>query len=202
MWTPPFSKRAFLRLSCTVALLAILSPARAAEPDPGPARSAKRGEIYYTQFSLFHEDYRHETTNYRKRTLVPINTPVEFVELRISNPNGSPLVSPEIVVKLPEGKKLYICNVKKYSGENLDGIFSRTLGKEKVDLSSFTQLEKDNILLGHVAIGMSKAAVIRAMGYPPKHQTPDLKGDKWTYWHNRMGSFPVRFREDKVFFVE
>jgi hypothetical protein len=70
-----------------------------------------------------------------------------------------------------------------------------------VDLTSFTPLEKTNILQGQVVEGMSKAAVIRAMGYPPKHRTPNLSSDKWIFWSSRLATFQLRFRDDKVIAV-
>ncbi len=173
-----------------------------ADAQPGAAAQAVKGETYYTQFSLYYDDLAHETTNYRTRTLVPINTPVTFVAVRTSTPGlkgeRTPLQWPEIVVKLPEGRELRIRNVKKYSGEELEGIFSRTLGKAKVDLSAFSEPERTSILEGQVEPGMSKAAVLRAMGFPPRHQTPSLTSNEWTYWRNRLASFVVRFRDDKV----
>lgn len=192
-----------LRSSAGLFLLAgLLNLAGGADSKKGVASLAVKGETYYTQVSLFHNNYVHETTNYRTKTLVPINTPVTFVSIRYETSLGRQDIAVpmtyEIVVKLPSGKELRIKNIKKYSGEDLDGIFARTLGKEKVDLSSFSDTEKETILQGEVEPGMSKAAVIRAMGYPPKHQTPDLSTNQWTYWQNRMGSFIVRFRDDKV----
>ena len=173
-----------------------------ADSQPDAAARAVKGETYYTQFSLYYDDFAHETTNYRTRTLVPINTPVTFVGIRTSSPGikgeQTTLTWPEILVKLPAGRELRIKNVRKYSGEDLNGIFVRTLGKEKVDLSAFTDMERTPILEGQVENGMSKAAVLRAMGYPPKHQTPSLTGNEWTYWRNRVASFVVRFRDDKV----
>lgn len=173
-----------------------------AEAQPGAAAQAAKGETYHTQFSLYYDDFAHETTNYRTRTLVPINTPVTFVAVRTTTAGvkGAQITMPwpEIVVRIPEGREVRIRNVRKYSGEDLDGIFSRTLGKEKVDLSAFTEVERTSILEGQVEPGMSKAAVLRAMGYPPKHQTPSLSGNEWTYWRNRVASFVVRFRDDKV----
>lgn len=65
-------------------------------------------------------------------------------------------------------------------------------------MSAFTDMERTPILEGQVENGMSKAAVLRAMGYPPKHQTPSLTGNEWTYWRNRVASFVVRFRDGKV----
>lgn len=152
---------------------------------------------------MFHEDYVHETTNYRKRTLVPINTPVVFARTLTSivgarGEQTSMMMKPEIIVKLPDGKELRIANIKKFSGEDWDGIFARTLGREKVDLSSFTALEMTNILKGTLEPGMSKAAVLRAMGYAPKHETPGLERDQWRFWQNRMSSFLVNFKDGKV----
>jgi hypothetical protein len=193
---------------CSVILwLGMVDLAYSVDSNTGALRQAEYGETYYTQFSLFHYHYIHETTNYRRTTLIPINTPVTFDRVRITdlghggNRGVMVLSKPEIIVKLPEGKELHIVNIKKYSGEDLERIFTRTLGKEKVDLSLFTALERTNILEGEVQIGMSKAAVIRAMGYPPKHRTPSLSSDQWTYWSSRMGSFVVRFRDDKVISV-
>lgn len=198
-------RRTALSVAVFAGSLAVLGKANlvcGADAPLGAAAQAVKGETYYTQFSLYYDDFAHETTNYRTRTLVPINTPVTFVAVRTSTAGVKgervALQWPEIVVKLPEGRELRIRNVKKYSGEELEGIFSRTLGKAKVDLGSFTENERTAILEGRVQPGMSKAAVLRAMGYPPKHQTPSLSGNEWTYWRNRVVSFVVRFSDDKV----
>jgi hypothetical protein len=193
------------RLSGSILCLGILLSALASASSLASLREAKSGETYYTQFSLFHDRHVHETTNYRRTVLVPINTPVIFENYDTLTGEQRERkwhpVYPQIVVKLPDGTELFVENVQKYSREDLNGIFSRTFGKNKVDLTSFTPLEKTNILEGQVAEGMSKAAVIRAMGYPPKHRTPNLSSDNWVYWSNRFGSFEVHFREDKVISV-
>jgi hypothetical protein len=183
----------------------MLLSALASDSSFASLRDAKSGETYYTQFSLYHDKHVHETTNYRRTVLVPINTSVILESYdTLMGPDRirkSHLVYPQIVVKLPDGSRLYVENVQKYSGEDLNGIFARTFGKDKVDLTSFTPLEKTNILQGQVVEGMSKAAVVRAMGYPPKHRTPNLSSDKWVFWSGRFASFEVRFRDDKVITV-
>ena len=197
--------RRFVGLWFVALWFGILHLACGADSNPSAMSQAKSGETYYTQFSLYHDHYVHETTGYHRTTLVPINTPVTFVRLEatIPGPGHSVMASykPEIVVALPEGKELHIVNIKKYSGEDLEGIFDRTLSKETVDLSRFTELERTNILQGQVATGMSQAAVILALGYPPKHRTLSLSSDQWTYWSSRLISFDVRFRDDKVISV-
>ena len=82
--------------------------------------SAVKGDKLYTQFSLFYEQKVHRTTNYRSGVFVPINTDVTFVKAS----------KQEIDVVFPDGTSLKIENVEKYSGENITGIFHRTLGKK------------------------------------------------------------------------
>ncbi len=150
--------------------------------------SANKGDKLYTKFALYHEENVHLTTNYRKGLMVPINTEVTFLKAS----GGA------ISVKLPDGATLKIENVEEFSGEKIEGIFERTFSKEPVDLSKYTAIEKQNIQQGSVDIGMSKDAVIKAIGYPPKHQTPSLDRDSWRYWKNRFGTFLVNFKDGKV----
>jgi hypothetical protein len=153
---------------------------------------AVKDDKLYTQFSLFYEDNVHRTTNYRKGVFVPINTEIIFVKAN----------KKEIDVIIPDDTKLKIENVEKYSGENINGIFNRTFGKTPVALSRFSAQEKSNIETGTVEPGMSKDAVIAALGYPPKHQTPTLKGNQWRYWRNLFVTFVVHFENDKVTRIE
>jgi predicted nucleotidyltransferase component of viral defense system len=119
---------------------------------------------------------------------VPINTEVTFVKASKN----------EIDVIIPDDTDLKIVNVEKFSGENINGIFHRTFGKTAVDLSQFSTKEKTNIEAGDVEPGMSKDAVIAALGYPPKHRTPTLKSNQWRYWRNLSTTFVVHFEDDKV----
>jgi hypothetical protein len=58
--------------------------------------------------------------------------------------------------------------------------------------------EQTNIKKGKIAVGMSKAAVLMAYGYPPGHKTPSLEGDEWIYWKDRFVNEPVYFKDNKV----
>src|SRR5690242_4853042 len=124
-------------------VLAFAFSTYAAKPK-GIATSTPKDQILYTQFSLFYEENRYLTTNYRKGILVPVNTEVSFVS---ANKNT-------IEVKLPDGQKLVIENIKDYSGEEIDGIFTRTFAVQPIDLSQFTEDEKNAIMSGEVKIGM------------------------------------------------
>ena len=133
-------------------------------------------------------EYIHRTTNYRIGDLVPVNTPVSL----LSRDEDT------IELRLPDGSQLCIENIEDYSGESIEGIFRRTLGPQPADLSVFTQEERGAILAGEAEVGMTRAAVLRALGYPPKHKTPSLQGNRWRYWKGRTDTFFVIFEGDKV----
>ncbi|MGZ4960444.1 MAG: hypothetical protein ACXV7J_14420 [Methylomonas sp.] len=153
------------------------------------AASQQPAQIYYTQFSLFQEKDNYRTTNYRKGTLIPINTPVTLQSME----------SDEATLRLVDsGKTLNIENVVKYTKDDMQTAFNKIAAPSKVDLSRFSSDEKAAILAGQVKPGMSKKAVLAAIGYPPQHETPSLDGDKWTYWANRYNRFIVNFKNDKV----
>ena len=175
-------------LALTTACGIFLAPAPQLIAADTNAISSLKGDKLYTQFSLFYEKNIHRTTNYRKGVFVPINTEVTFVKASKN----------EIDVIIPDDTDLKIVNVEKFSGENINGIFHRTFGKNPVDLSRFSAKEKNSIVAGEVEPDMSKDAVIAALGYPPKHQTPSLKSNQWRYWHNRFNTFIVHFEDDKV----
>jgi hypothetical protein len=163
-------------------------PSASASEQAGIAAATPKGQTLYTQFSFFYEKNVYLTTNYRKGILVPVNTAVKFVKANNTN----------IVVTLPDGRDLTIQNIERYSGEKIDGIFKRTFAANPVDLSRFTENERKAIMAGEVKKGMKKSAVIIALGYPPKHKTPDLQMNQWTYWQNRFNTFVVYFQNEEV----
>ena len=147
------------------------------------------GRTYYTQFSLFQEENNFRTTNYRKGTLIPINTPVSLVSID----------SDKVYLKLTNsGQSLSIENVPKYTKDDMPTAFLKIVGLNKVNLSAFTKSEQKSILAGKVKKDMSRKAVLAAIGYPPPHQTPSLNANEWTYWASRLNTFVVRFNHGKV----
>ncbi len=160
----------------------------ASEKAKSKGTGANPPQKLYVQFSFMYEKHVHRTTNYRKGILVPVNTEVSLLKQTRKT----------IVVALPGGLELTIENIEPYSGETIEGILARTLSTNKVDLSSFSEMERKAIAAGEVSIGMSKKAVVTALGYPPKHKTPSLESNQWRYWRNRFGTFVVHFEDDRV----
>ncbi|HEX2952919.1 MAG TPA: hypothetical protein VHR47_02915 [Bacillota bacterium] len=183
-------KRRISLLMLSLLLLAalIFTLSTYAAEKPVTLSSITVGQPFYTQFSMFYENHIHKTTNYRKGSLLQVNTAVKFVK----SDNDC------IVVSLPDGQQLTIQNVANFSGEKIDGIFARTFSTKPQDLSVFTEAERKSIMLGEIKVGMRKAATLVALGYPPKHKTPSLDGDRWQYWSNRFNTFVVYFSNGKV----
>ena len=157
--------------------------------DANFSSDGKIGSIYYSQVSLQYEKGRHLTTNYRKGNLLPINSQVILQDM------GGKTIELEV---LPAHTKLSIVNVQKHTGDTTAQIFAKLFAKNKVDLSMFSNLEREKILAGQVAEGMRKKAVIAAIGYPPITETPSLLANKWTYWSSRFNRFNVYFENDRV----
>lgn len=147
------------------------------------------GQTYYTQFSLYQEKNIHRTTNYRRGSLIPINTPVELVAVDSKN----------IQLRLKQGgAPLTIENVPKHTNEDVQAAFHKILARRQVDLNRFTKTEQDAIREGQVRKGMSRNAVQYAIGFPPANSTPLLASDDWMYWASRYDRFVVHFKADKV----
>lgn len=89
-------------------------------------------------------------------------------------------------------------NVEKHSGASIEEVLGKMLSNTQVNLKSFTALERKNIAAGTVAPGMTKKAVVAALGFPPKHETPTSKMNSWRYWSSRFDTFVVNFENDKV----
>lgn len=153
------------------------------------ARAVPQAQVYYTQFSLFQEQNRFRTTNYRKGQLIPINSEVALLSLE----------SDQAVLKIvATGELLTIENVQKFTKDDMPIAFSKIAGTTKVDLNQFTAAERESILAGQVKKDMSKKAVLAAIGYPPQHVTPSLDSNDWTYWSNLFNRFVVHFNNGKV----
>lgn len=116
-------------------------------------------------------------TNYHKGSVLPINTRINVIEMNRKLLRFKDL-STNVVFTL--------FNVPKHTKKNIDELFDAYFATLSVNLDSFSALEQENIKNGTIAVGMSKAAVIAAYGYPPGNKTPSLDYDLWTYWVSRF----------------
>lgn len=178
----------FVWMVLSVSLMLMLGACQNAR-HPDAQAVSEPSKVYYTQFALFQEKNRFRTTNYRRGVLVPINTAFTVTQMDADSAELRFLDNPQ---------KLVIENVKKHTGEDMYTHFTKIASLAKLDLKQFTSEEQANIQAGKAAIGMSRKAVLAAIGYPPITETPTLKSDAWVYWGARFDRFVVHFKNDKV----
>lgn len=181
--------RLFVNLFVPVLLAISLSACqKPLKPEELPS-SIQIGSDYYTQFVIRYEKGTHVTTNYRRGASIPVNTKVKLLEI----------TNKSIKVRLEPGKQeLVVKNAIKHTNDDTVKAFEKLFGKNKVNLSGFSKLERENIKNGTVAKGMRKKAVLVAIGYPPQIETMSLDSDQWTYWSSKWNRFIVHFKNGKV----
>lgn len=149
----------------------------------------KHGNTAYTQVGMWVDGDKHLTTNYSAGWFMPANT-----QVRITDSNAE-----RIVVHVPEeNRSFHIVNVRKYTQENIAGIYDQYFDASRVDMGQFSSKVQTAIRNGEVINGMSRDAVLAARGYPPAHETRSLDNDNWTYWTNRFNRIRVEFQGGKV----
>ncbi|OIO74040.1 MAG: hypothetical protein AUJ57_03240 [Zetaproteobacteria bacterium CG1_02_53_45] len=147
-----------------------------------------KGKTLYTQVNIYSLKGKSVTwVNYQVDSLIPVNT-----EVTVNYARKSGLA---FTIK-KTGQKLELNNKKRHSGLDDIAWANKHLGEEMVDLSKFTDFERDAIHAAQVKTGMSRDAVIVSRGYPPAHKTPDLNASEWLYWHNRWNKMAVTFDAD------
>ncbi|MFB1484184.1 hypothetical protein [Corallococcus sp. RDP092CA] len=60
-------------------------------------------------------------------------------------------------------------------------------------IAALTPEEQKQVRAGELARGMSREAVLLAVGPPPPHRTPSLQANRWTYWSSKFSTFEVEF---------
>ncbi|WP_444994782.1 hypothetical protein [Aliikangiella sp. IMCC44359] len=136
--------------------------------------------------NLHPDPVRHRlyTVNYQQAGLIPMCTEVELVEL-----SGK-----RLVFKVKSTGVQYTLDRHRSTADlavYLHDYFGTNCNKEK--LNDLSDIDKEGIKKGKALRGMSKDAVILAIGLPPKHKTPSLESNQWRYWLNRWKTMVVEF---------
>ncbi len=184
--------RSLVLLLMLIATLSMVSCSKTIKSEEMPANISVGGS-YYTQVDIRYEKGRHLTTNYRRGKSIAVNTPVKLLKI------NQKVIEVEMI---NSGQKLQVKNVRKHTGDDIFRTFDKMFAKTEVNLARFTKLERKHIQSGSVAKGMSKKAVIIAIGYPPVTQTRSLDSNTWVYWSGRYNRFKVHFKNGKVSNIE
>jgi hypothetical protein len=143
----------------------------------------------YTLVNL-HPDERHArlyAVNYQQSGLIPLCTEVEMLEL----------TRKRLAFRVVKTNKRYYYFNHRAAAEPFDRHLARFFGSDcdSSKVRGLSELDQDGIRKGTASAGMSKQGVIYALGYPPRHVTPDLDVPHWTYWTNRFDRMTVTFDE-------
>lgn len=151
-----------------------------------PEGSGPDHDTYYTRFAIVIDRNLCRSTNYRitgSGLTIPINTKLQFVSKRRHR----------YTMRMDDGREFMFEHVKKHTlntpAEAFDAFFSAT----PTDLGAFTAKEREAIQKGLAQVGMSKQAVLAAIGPPPAVGTLNRDALVWKYWKNRFATFTIEF---------
>lgn len=68
----------------------------------------------------------------------------------------------------------------------------------KVKLAKYSSTTQNAIREGKLMRGMTKEQVIMSVGYPPSHETPDLKVSPWKFYWSDFGPYYVHWSGNTV----
>lgn len=164
---------------CVALLIAVCAPAAFAEK-------------LYTAYNIWYEKpEKLYAINYKKGIMISAGTEVDDAKV-VTKGRGSTIV----FTTVKDGKQFRVqFEAKFHPGLNAEDYFKKMFTSKAFDelTKGMGQKEIQAIKDGKLVVGMSKAAVIAAYGYPAEHVTKDLEETKWTYWLDRT-------RRKEVFF--
>jgi hypothetical protein len=147
--------------------------------------------VVYTLVNLHPDEQRSRlyAVNYQQAGLIPVCSEVKIVALKGNQMRFQ-------VVKT--GREYAYLHHKKAAAEPFNAHLLRFFGTEcdRKGLERLAAGDRAGVQAGKVEKGMSRQGVIFAMGYPPRHETPDLNGKVWKYWRSKFDTMLVTF-DDK-----
>jgi len=134
------------------------------------------------------------STNYQSAILLPLCTRVQVIE------QSDKVMRFRAVEQGVEYTYLRTKHLRASFADHLARVFGGECVSARV--AAMNQVDRDGITAGRAAPGMSKDAVVLAMGYPPDHANPSLDSDLWTYWRNKFIKTVVHFSNGVVSHVQ
>lgn len=157
-------------------------------------------EAYYTKVNIWYENpEKILSTNYHRGAIIPFGTKVNITNQAKEKISFTADDQP--------GIKFNLINVPRHSLVSVTELFKQYFTQDNpkasnTEFSKFNAKEKENIENGTLAEGMSKEAVVASYGYPPKHRTPALTSNLWTYWDAKILKKLVTFKNNSVNKIE
>jgi hypothetical protein len=151
-----------------------------------------RASGVYTLVNLHPDEERARlyAVNFQQAGLIPMCSEVELLEL----------TPKRLTFRVLKRNRDYYYLNHKAAAEPFERHLLRFFGRN-CDLNkirSLSEVDQAGIRKGAASPGMSKQGVVYALGYPPRHVTPDLDAAQWTYWKSRFNRIIVVFDEAGV----
>lgn len=174
------------RRFATCLLLALTACAGTPEHTPFDDLVGAPGVVTLTNLHPDERRARLFAVNYQQDGLIPVCSAVTLLE------RNRKLLRFRVEAS---GKTYEYYYHEKGAGEPFASHLSRFFGTScpRAQLDALSASDRQGVEQGKALPGMSKAAVVFALGYPPPHATPSLDGNRWIYWTNRFNRIAVVF---------
>ncbi len=150
------------------------------------------GSTYYLRTNLHADLSRRQmySTNYLQATLLPIGSEVSIDKVNAKRIQFTMLATAQTFTYSRDKhlQESFVSNLERYFGTT----------DESGSVSSMSDVDQEGIKAGKAMVGMTKAGVILAIGYPPDHATPSTDSSSWQYWKNRWVTRLVHFDDDGI----
>jgi len=144
----------------------------------------------YTLVNLHPDNVRSRlyAVNYQQAGLIPVCSQVELLELKRK----------VLRFRVIKTNRAYDYINHKAAAEPFADHLRRFFGPDcpAEEITALSEIDQQGVRRGQALMGMSKRGVAIAIGYPPRHVTPDLDLDGWMYWKNRFNRVRITFDEN------
>lgn len=167
----------FLVLVALIALTVLVAGAQA------------QNRQFYTTHNIWYDSPdKIFSINYHKGKILPAGTRVEIIRVEKGESVTFQIAG--------TNQKFTLIYQDKFHGpitfsKFMDRLFTEKSFEELTQ--GLTQQEIDAIKAGKLVPGMSKKAVVIALGFPPEHKTASLNSNTWVYWFSRFKKTSVNF---------
>jgi hypothetical protein len=144
---------------------------------------------------------KHEITdiNYLRGKVIPFGSRVQILAVGKDRVEFEAAGQPPITLVLQYGAERMSMDQYLDRMFLVDDPYAR-LPKLPQDVEKAREVDRVRRMVeeGTISVGMTRAEVLMAIGYPPAHRTPSLDASPWRYWVGPSDTFDVYFDGDVV----
>jgi len=175
------------RIALLIAVLAVACR-HTIEPTEAAVTGLPADTPVYTLTNLHAEEEKVSAANFQYPDVIPVCSQVTLLKAK----------KDYLEFRVDETGREYWYQNHGAVGEPFADHLARYFGPvcPQAELAALNDAERDAVRAGTVQVGMSKEAVILAIGYPPKRDTRSTELPRWRYWSGSRADFIVVFGDD------